>query len=194
MSSGSFDKVKTGIKILGKVVRIDDDDPNVKQADSELGKTALTVTRTINNALMLLAEVNFSFDKARKYFSENFESDLSKKAEKIPLESSIFKKNPQAASTQQWPFDQGRSVAALSTKQVMQDGLPVLHVQYYADDGSWAFTCGTTDDESDCMLVSMESVVSKDSTLFSVADLPLGWCAWRASPGASWQRAAADES
>lgn len=89
MSSGSLDKAKTGIEILSEVVRIAGDDPNVKQAGSELGKTALTVTRTINNALMPLAAVNFAFDKARKYFSERFESDLSKKAEKIPPESLV---------------------------------------------------------------------------------------------------------
>ena len=107
---------------------------------------------------------------------------------------SLFKKKPQSAETTSWAFDQGPSVSALSTKQVMEQGLPVLQVEHYADDASWAFTCGTTDDESDGMVVSMESVVAKDPLLVSIADLPVGWSAWRSSATAPWQRDPADES
>lgn len=89
MTTGGIDKAKTGIEIVGEVIRLAGDDPNVKEAGSELGKTALTVTKTINNALMPLAAVNFAFDKARHYFADKFENDLSKKAQKIPTESLI---------------------------------------------------------------------------------------------------------
>jgi len=81
-----IDKVKTGIEIVGEVIRLAGDEPNVKASAGELGKTALTLTKTINNALLPLAAVNFAFDKARKYFAEQFEQDLKEKADKIPPE------------------------------------------------------------------------------------------------------------
>jgi len=86
---GTIDKAKTGIEIVGEVVRLAGDDPNVKQAASQLSKSALTITKTINNALLPLAAVNFAFDKARRYFAEKFEDDLKEKAAKIPPEDII---------------------------------------------------------------------------------------------------------
>jgi|SRR6185312_13565096 len=84
-----IDKVKTGIEIVGEVIRLAGDEPNVKASAGELGKTALTLTKTINNALLPLAAVNFAFDKARKYFAEQFEKDIKEKADKIPPESLV---------------------------------------------------------------------------------------------------------
>ncbi|MFT4196735.1 MAG: DUF4393 domain-containing protein [Pseudoxanthomonas sp.] len=88
MTSG-IDKAKASVEIIGEVIRLAGDDPQVKQAAGELGKTAVTITKTINNALLPLAAVNFAFDKARKYFSEKFELDIQEKAKKIPSESLI---------------------------------------------------------------------------------------------------------
>jgi hypothetical protein len=65
------------------------DNPHVKEAGANLGKTALTVTKTINNVLMPIAAVNFAFDKARKYFAEHFQQDLSAKTSAIPTEDLI---------------------------------------------------------------------------------------------------------
>lgn len=85
----NVDKAKTGIEIVGEVIRIAGDEPNVKAAAGELGKSALTITKTINNALLPLAAVNFAFDRARKYFAEDFERDLRRKAENIPPENIV---------------------------------------------------------------------------------------------------------
>jgi hypothetical protein len=87
--TSDIEKAKAGIEIIGEVIRLAGDDPQVKQAAGELGKSAVTITKTINNALLPLAAVNFAFDKARKYFSEKFDSDLQDKAKNIPLESLI---------------------------------------------------------------------------------------------------------
>lgn len=107
---------------------------------------------------------------------------------------SFLKKPPKPSVTEEWPFDQGRSTEALTTRQVMRGGSPVLQVTHYADDHSWAFTCGTTNETEDAMLVSMEQVISRDPSLFGIADLPPGWSAWRASLDAPWQRQADAES
>ena len=45
-----------------------------------------------------------------------------------------------------WPFDQAPNVAALTTRQVLERNFPILIVTHYADDDSWAFVCGTTED------------------------------------------------
>ncbi len=87
-----------------------------------------------------------------------------------------------------WPFDQARNVAAVTTRQVVREKLPVLSVVHYSDDHSWAFTCGTTDNPEDLMLVSMGEVVDLDATLHGIADLPPGWCAERNSTRGEWRR------
>src|SRR5712692_5071017 len=77
---------RDGIALVGEILKAAGDNPQVKEAGANLGQTALTITKTINNALLPLAAVNFAFDKARKYFAEKFESDLSAKASAIPVE------------------------------------------------------------------------------------------------------------
>lgn len=86
------DNLKTareGMAVLGEVIKAAGDNPDVKAAGQELGKTALTVTRTINNALLPLAAVNFAFDKARAYFAEKFQGDLAATAANIPPDQVI---------------------------------------------------------------------------------------------------------
>ncbi len=93
--------VKEGVAVVGEIIKAAGDNPNVKEAGSNLGQTALTITKTINNALLPLAAINFSFDKARAYFSEKFEKDLSEKADKIPLEDIVEPKASIAGPTLQ---------------------------------------------------------------------------------------------
>jgi hypothetical protein len=91
---------------------------------------------------------------------------------------------PQAS----WPFDQRPNVAAVTTRQVLDQGLPILRVTHYADDDSWAFICGTTDLVEDGRVITMEEAVALDSTLLSIADLPPGFTAWRQNTGSGWNR------
>jgi hypothetical protein len=93
--------VKEGVAVVGEIIKAAGDNPNVKEAGNNLGQTALTITKTINNALLPLAAINFSFDKARAYFSEKFEKDLSEKADKIPLEDIVEPKASIAGPTLQ---------------------------------------------------------------------------------------------
>lgn len=72
-----------------------------------------------------------------------------------------------------WPFDQAPDVAAITTRQILE-GQPVLIVTHYADDDSWAFLCGTTNDSTDGRVIGMGEAVQLDPTLLEVADLPPG--------------------
>ena len=86
-----------------------------------------------------------------------------------------------------WTFDQAPNVAAFTTRQVLDDGLPILNVVHYPDDESWAFTCGTTDAADDIRVIAMSEAVTLDPTLYSIAHLPPGWCASRVAVGAPWE-------
>lgn len=88
-----------------------------------------------------------------------------------------------------WPFDQARNVAAITTRQVIELDYPILLVTHYEDDDSWAFLCGTTEDYTkDGRVIGMAEALGRDQTLRSVADLPPGWSAWREDKDSEWNR------
>ena len=87
-----------------------------------------------------------------------------------------------------WPFDQAPNVAAFTTRQVLNDRLPILRVSHYSDDHDWAFVCGTTVAAEDIRLIAMDEALALDPTLRNIRDLPPGWTAWREAVGAPWHR------
>ncbi|HKO97881.1 MAG TPA: hypothetical protein VJU86_12860 [Pyrinomonadaceae bacterium] len=92
------------------------------------------------------------------------------------------------SSENSWPFDQQPNVAAITTRQVIDDGRPILQVTHYYDDHSWSFMCGTTENPDDYRLVHMADVLKWDDSLRSIADLPPGWSAWRNEKDSEWER------
>jgi hypothetical protein len=92
---------KDGISIAAEVIKAAGDDPQVKAAANNLGQTAVTLTRTINNVLVPLAAINFAFDKARTYFSGTFQEEIAVKAEAIPAEHIVEPKASIAGPTLQ---------------------------------------------------------------------------------------------
>ncbi len=87
-----------------------------------------------------------------------------------------------------WPFDQAPNVAAITTRQVIQDSLPILSVVHYSEDHSWAFVCGTSNAVEDGRVIGMGTALKIDPTLASIADLPPGWHAYRRAVGQPWTR------
>jgi hypothetical protein len=80
---------RTLVEVVGEVLKAAGDDPQVKLAGSELGKTAVTITTAINNILLPIAAVNFAFKKARDYFEKRFTEDFEEKVNRIPAEEVI---------------------------------------------------------------------------------------------------------
>jgi hypothetical protein len=79
---------------------------------------------------------------------------------------------------------------ALTTRQVMYEGWPILLVSHDADDWAWQFVNGHGDTEAtESMVVAVARVAALDETVLELADLPLGWQAWRGSRDEPWQRA-----
>jgi hypothetical protein len=75
--------------------------------------------------------------------------------------------------TEDWPFDQPQNAAAITTRLVIANGLPILCVTHYSDDHSWAFVCGTAVAGANGRVVSMSEALEIDSTLREVADCTL---------------------
>lgn len=92
---------KDGVSLVAEVIKAAGDNPQVKEAASNLGQTAVTLTKTINNVLVPLAAINFAFDKARAYFSGQFQQEIAAKAEAIPPEHIVEPKASIAGPTLQ---------------------------------------------------------------------------------------------
>lgn len=85
-----------------------------------------------------------------------------------------------------WPFDEERKVAVLTTTQILRNRRPILYVSHDAEDGMWQFHDGSIVDVSAAM-VSLEEMVSYDTTIAELAQLPVGWVAERESKNAAWK-------
>ncbi len=89
-----------------------------------------------------------------------------------------------------WLFDDPPNVAVFTSKAVVEAGEAIVYVTHDAEDGAWQFHSkdGAPQSQSDARIVSLRSVVAMDPSVLLIADLPLGWCAWRVDKDAPWQR------
>jgi hypothetical protein len=88
----------------------------------------------------------------------------------------------------EWPFDQPRNCGVITLRSIVFGGKPILHVTHDEDDHGWQFLGAEDADLADAALVCLEDIVRKDPTVLEVADLPVGWHAWREAVGAAWGR------
>ena len=94
-----------------------------------------------------------------------------------------------SANADDWPFQDPRNVAVFTTRAILELGQPVLLVAHDDDDGSWQFHTGEPEPaEKDGRIVGLAEMIEIDRTLVEVADLPLGWQAYRDWPGGAWRR------
>lgn len=82
-----IDKGKSAI--VGELVKEVSDSPKIREAGSQLAQAALTVSKTINVCLLPLAAINFGYEKARQYYAEKFQQDLTEKTANIPPEDIV---------------------------------------------------------------------------------------------------------
>ena len=87
-----------------------------------------------------------------------------------------------------WAFEDSPNTATITTVKVLERRAPILLVTHDEDDGGWQFLCGTTNDDADARIVGLGTIVKWDASVNELADLPLGWRAWRESIDAPWQR------
>ena len=91
-------------------------------------------------------------------------------------------------SNQDWPFADPQNVAVFTVRPIMEKRSPILRVYHDEEDGGWQFLEWGTPEQADFLLVALKNVVAIDASLRELADLPLGWRAWRKNKDAPWQR------
>jgi hypothetical protein len=89
-----------------------------------------------------------------------------------------------------WPFQDPEDVAVIVNIRIVRKGEWIAYASRDAVDGAWQFH---TNDPGpphmrDALLVSLREIVQLDPTIKELADLPLGWCAWRESKDSPWHR------
>jgi hypothetical protein len=87
-----------------------------------------------------------------------------------------------------WPFEDPPNVATFTTADILERGCPILLVTHDAEDGAWQFLSGRTSKEEDARIVALRTAVEQDPSIAELADLPVGWRAWRGSVSAPWVR------
>jgi hypothetical protein len=93
-----------------------------------------------------------------------------------------------------WPFAEPPNVATVTTRQIIYGNEPIPLVSRDADDGCWQFLTGGSFEVADGMIILLRNMVKRDPSLTELADLPLGWQAWRQQQDSPWERGPAETS
>ena len=93
------DEAPTGkaIETAKAVFELAAESPELTEAGRSLAKSALTIAKAVDNALLPIAAVNFGFEKARNYFNERFAKDMEEVAKAIPPDE-IVEPRPSVAA------------------------------------------------------------------------------------------------
>lgn len=87
-----------------------------------------------------------------------------------------------------WPFKEPKTATTITVVDILNGAKPILYVTHDEDDGMWQFLTGDDVEEDQARVVALEQVISKDSSLRELADLPKGWIAWRETATSKWIR------
>lgn len=94
----------------------------------------------------------------------------------------------------EWKFADPQNVAVIADREIVEGGQWIAHVFHDAEDGAWQFHTASSkrNSESQPMVVSLRAIVQLDPSIVELADLPLGWHAWRDARNSTWQRESAN--
>jgi hypothetical protein len=97
-------------------------------------------------------------------------------------------------SADSWPFDQPRNCAVVVTRKVLDREEPILLVTHDSDDHGWQFIGSSGGTVETGRVIALHEAVELDPSVLQLADLPLGWRAFRDSPTSPWKREAMDDA
>ncbi len=83
-------------------------------------------------------------------------------------------------------FIDEKNTMVITTKKIINQEANILLVSHDEDDGMWEFLDGDGIKEEDAMIVSLLEIVQIDATVNQIADLPLGWIAYRDNIQCKW--------
>ncbi|MFM0236074.1 hypothetical protein [Paraburkholderia sediminicola] len=89
-----------------------------------------------------------------------------------------------------WAFNDPPNVAVIANRSIVFEHDWIAYVSRDNEDGAWQFHGSGSGpmQESDAVVTSLKNIVELDGTVQDLADLPLGWHAWRAAKAAPWCR------
>lgn len=88
-----------------------------------------------------------------------------------------------------WPFEEPPDMEAITLRPILEGEQPILAVFHDVADRGWQFLAGDEEpDLDDGRVVELAAMVAVDPSVADLADLPIGWVAWRESPDEPWQR------
>jgi len=87
-----------------------------------------------------------------------------------------------------WPFTDARNTAVFTTRDIIEEGKPILLVTHDQDDGAWQFYTRETVPASEGKVVALDEIIFRDPSIVKLAKLPLGWSAMRDSTTSPWKR------
>lgn len=91
-------------------------------------------------------------------------------------------------ATDIWPFEDKPNVMVITLRGIVNNNIPILSVWHDKEDGMWQFLDSLDVKMEDAVIVALEEIVEMDRSLTEIADLPLGWVAWRKKKGAPWNK------
>jgi hypothetical protein len=89
----------------------------------------------------------------------------------------------------EWAFDDPPNVAVFTRRSIISGESWIQFVSHDENDGAWQFhppDAGGA--EEDAAVVSLRTITQLDPSVLGLADLPLGWRAWRTDRDSAWQR------
>jgi hypothetical protein len=87
-----------------------------------------------------------------------------------------------------WLFPDAPQTVVFTTRNVVEEGAPILIVTHDQGDGAWQFRPAAAPAAAEGRIVSLQEMVFNDPSLFELADLPMGWRAVRDSINSPWRR------
>ena len=93
------------------------------------------------------------------------------------------------APAAEFPFADPLDVAVITLRRILAGAAPILYVSHDADDGGWQFLDGGEITEEEAAVAGLDEVWRADPSIGALADLPLGWYAFRQTRDSPWQRA-----
>lgn len=113
---------------------------------------------------------------------------LFPKAPESRIEEDFWASHDPKSSLYDWKFPVPPHTGVYTLKRIMNGEEPVLYVKHDASDGAWQFHGAGQSRVEDAVLICFHHIVDKDPSIKQLADLPLGWRAWRGNVSKPWER------
>ena len=83
-------------------------------------------------------------------------------------------------------FKEDLNTAIFTTRSILYKHEAIQFVFHHEEDGAWEFIGKGTYDEHDYIVISLEEIIKLDKSVLNIADLPLGFEAFRSNLKSEW--------